>query len=64
MNCPASKTGGDRVAAGVPTWRYLFEGVYPDLTNGNPNLRAYHSSEIPLVFGTYNTSTFPYAPTA
>ncbi|KZO94182.1 alpha/beta-hydrolase [Calocera viscosa TUFC12733] len=63
-NCPASQEAGDRVSAGVPTWRYIFEGVYPDLTDDNPNLRAYHSSEIPLVFGTYEASTFPYAPTS
>ncbi|KZO94175.1 alpha/beta-hydrolase [Calocera viscosa TUFC12733] len=62
--CPASKAAGDRVSAGVPTWRYRFEGVYPDSTNDNPNLRAYHTVEIPMVFGTYNLSPFPYAPTA
>ncbi|EJU02391.1 alpha/beta-hydrolase [Dacryopinax primogenitus] len=62
--CPASKEAGDRVDAGVPTWRYMFEGAYPDLTNNNPNLRAYHGEEIALVFGTYNYSTFPYPPTA
>ncbi|KZT60898.1 alpha/beta-hydrolase [Calocera cornea HHB12733] len=63
-HCPAEQEAGDRVSAGVPTWRYIFEGVYPDLTDNNPNLRAYHSSEIPLVFGTYNDSTFPYGPTS
>ena len=29
-----------------------------------PDLRAYHASEIPIVFGTYNSSAFSVAPTA
>ncbi|KZT60906.1 alpha/beta-hydrolase [Calocera cornea HHB12733] len=62
FTCPASKAASDRVSAGVPTWRYKFEGVYPDSTNNNPSLRAYHTSEIPVVFGTYNSSSFPFAP--
>jgi len=27
-------------------------------------MRAYHFSEVPIVFGTYNSSVFPFAPTA
>ena len=79
FNCPASITAGDRVKAGVPTWRYRYEGrrlpgicvceaqvvfsaIFPDLST-RPDLRAYHSSEIPIVFGTYNSSAFSVAPT-
>jgi len=62
--CPASKSAGDRVSAGVPTWRYRFEGVYPDSSDDNSNMRAYHTVEVPMVFGTYDLSPFPYAPTA
>ncbi|KAF8576377.1 carboxylesterase [Ramaria rubella] len=63
FDCPASITAGDRVKAGVPTFRYLYEAIFPDLSS-RPDLRAYHSSEIPIVFGTYNSSTFSVAPTA
>ncbi|KJA28776.1 hypothetical protein HYPSUDRAFT_196943 [Hypholoma sublateritium FD-334 SS-4] len=62
FTCPASSTAQERLAAGVPTWRYQYQGVFPDIS-ARPDLRAYHSSEIPLVFGTYNASTFA-APTA
>ena len=75
FTCPASSTAQERLAAGVPTWRYQYQGtsphllmhtfsprsphlaVFPDIST-RPDLRAYHSSEIPLVFGTYNASTF------
>lgn len=33
------------------------------MTNNRPDLHAYHSSEIPIVFGTYNSSTFDEPPT-
>lgn len=35
--------------------------VFPDMTNNRPDLGAYHSSEIPIVFGTYNSSAFTAA---
>ncbi|KZO94177.1 carboxylesterase [Calocera viscosa TUFC12733] len=57
FNCPASKSASDRTSAGVPTWRYRYEGVFPDLTDDNPSLRAYHTAEIALVFGTYALAT-------
>ncbi|EJU02413.1 carboxylesterase [Dacryopinax primogenitus] len=60
--CPASKAANDRTNAGVATWRYRFEGVYLDATNNNADLRAFHTVEVPMVFGTYNLSTFSYAP--
>ena len=28
FNCPAGITAGDRVNAGVPTWRYRYEGSH------------------------------------
>lgn len=48
---------------GIPTWRYYFNASFAN-TQALPNLGAYHSSEIPLVFGTYpraNTTTQQYA---
>ncbi|KAF8576376.1 carboxylesterase [Ramaria rubella] len=53
--CPASTTANDRVKAGVPTWS--FSAIFPDISS-RPDLRAYHASEIPIVFGTYNSSIF------
>lgn len=38
-----------------------FIGVFPDIST-RPELRAYHASEIPLVFGTYNVSAIPATP--
>ncbi|KAJ5217845.1 Alpha/Beta hydrolase protein [Penicillium citrinum] len=36
--------------AGIPTWRYLFNASFP---NNEKGYGAYHTSEIPFVFGTY-----------
>ncbi|KAF9463608.1 Alpha/Beta hydrolase protein [Collybia nuda] len=62
FTCPASKTVSDRISAGVPAWRYEYQAIFPDIST-RPDLRAYHSSEIPIVFGTYNSSLGP-PPTA
>ena len=40
-----------RVKLNIPTWRYRYFGVFPNL-DPLPWLGAYHASEIPLVFGT------------
>jgi len=63
FNCPASTSASARVSAGVPTFRYRYEGVFPDISPAGSDLRAYHSAEIPMVFGTYNLSVLPVAPT-
>ncbi|PFH49721.1 hypothetical protein AMATHDRAFT_178364 [Amanita thiersii Skay4041] len=55
FSCPASFTAKNRADATVPTWRYQYQAVFPDIST-RPDLRAYHSSEIPIVFGTYNLS--------
>jgi len=39
-----------RRKAGVPAWRYLYQGGYPNQDIGIPG--AWHTSEIGLVFGT------------
>ena len=41
---------------GIPTWRYYFNASFPN-TQAFPQLGAYHGSEIPLVFRTYNASS-------
>ncbi|PFH49723.1 hypothetical protein AMATHDRAFT_147073 [Amanita thiersii Skay4041] len=55
FSCPASFTAKSRADATVPTWRYQYQAIFPDIST-RPDLRAYHGSEIPIVFGTYNRS--------
>ncbi|KAF5322551.1 hypothetical protein D9619_001575 [Psilocybe cf. subviscida] len=62
FTCPAGITTMQRVNAGVTTFRYQYQGVFPDIST-RPDLRAYHVAEIPIVFGTYNSSTSPIGPT-
>jgi carboxylesterase type B len=49
--CGSAKSAEVRVKAGVPAWRYRYMGVWPN-TNLGPGTGAYHSSDVPLVFGT------------
>ncbi|KJA28805.1 hypothetical protein HYPSUDRAFT_196967 [Hypholoma sublateritium FD-334 SS-4] len=53
--CPSSATAAQRLNMGVPTFRYQYEGVFRSLST-RPDLRAYHSAEIPMIFGTYNST--------
>ncbi|KAF9002936.1 carboxylesterase [Cyathus striatus] len=55
FNCPAGVAAVQRMNAGVPAWRYQYQGVFPDLST-LPELRAYHASDNPLIFATYNFS--------
>ncbi|KAK1777141.1 Alpha/Beta hydrolase protein [Copromyces sp. CBS 386.78] len=50
--CPAFKAATNRLLASVPVFRYLYFGNF---TNVSPLsfLGAYHSAELPLIFGTY-----------
>ncbi|OQD96557.1 hypothetical protein PENSOL_c015G11969 [Penicillium solitum] len=56
-NCPLRESMRCRIRLGqhVPTWRYLYHGNF---SNVSPTawLGAYHGSEMPIVFGTYDTS--------
>ena len=41
---------------GIPAWRYLFNATFPNTQPAaalGVNLGAYHSSEIPIVFGSF-----------
>jgi carboxylesterase type B len=51
--CPATETIRLRQLAKLPTYRYVYSGNW---TNIAPQgwLGAYHSSELPMLFGTYN----------
>ena len=64
FQCPAALVSNESALAGFPSWRYYFNASFPNINPnaavaalGLPglNLEAYHSSEIPLVFGTYPT---------
>ncbi|KAK6207293.1 hypothetical protein LQW54_007251 [Pestalotiopsis sp. IQ-011] len=50
FTCPAGFVFNDSLSVGIPSWRYFFNAsfVNSELVPG-----AYHASEIPLVFGTY-----------
>ncbi|KAH6910326.1 carboxylesterase [Coprinopsis sp. MPI-PUGE-AT-0042] len=56
--CPAGVAAQHRVRAGVPTWRYLYQGVFPNISI-DQYLRAYHVADIRMVFGTYFNSKIP-----
>ncbi|KAK0726631.1 Alpha/Beta hydrolase protein [Apiosordaria backusii] len=49
--CPAVQASALRIAAGVPVYRYFYTGNF---TNVSPAtfMGAYHSAELPLLFGT------------
>lgn len=51
--CPTIQTSHDRYAANATTFRYLYAGNF---SNVSPKwwLGAYHSSDLPMVFGTYH----------
>jgi cholinesterase len=50
QQCGAHNTAAGRVKLGVPAWRYIFNGVYPNSDIGSKG--AYHTAEISMVFGT------------
>ena len=62
LQCPAALVANESVAAGFPTWRYLYNATFPNINGtaalnilglGGLNLEATYATEIPLVFGTY-----------
>ncbi|KAL2702622.1 hypothetical protein AAEP93_006920 [Penicillium crustosum] len=54
-NCPLRESVRIRLSQHVPTWRYLYHGNFSNVSP-TPWLGAYHGSEIPIVFGTYDKS--------
>ncbi|KAJ7456522.1 Carboxylesterase [Mycena latifolia] len=55
--CPAELWSGAAVGAGIPNvFRYAYGPVFADLQLF-PNAGAWHSSELPEIFGTFNRST-------
>ena len=57
FTCPASQAAGFRVTYNVPVWRYRYYGGNYTNTYISPLGSAYHTSELPLVFGTAATVT-------
>ncbi|KAF2849732.1 alpha/beta-hydrolase [Plenodomus tracheiphilus IPT5] len=53
FHCPAVKTTQDRYAGGATTFLQLYDGNFSNIT---PLwwAGAYHSSELPMIFGTYD----------
>ncbi|XP_006461398.1 hypothetical protein AGABI2DRAFT_178570 [Agaricus bisporus var. bisporus H97] len=56
FTCSAGAAALVRANASVPAWRYHYQAVFPDIST-RPDLRSWHASELPIVFGTYNQST-------
>ncbi|GME47549.1 hypothetical protein W97_08595 [Neofusicoccum parvum] len=52
FTCGSSFFANVSGAAGLPTWRYFFNASFPN-TDVFPGAGAYHTAEIPLVFGTF-----------
>jgi carboxylesterase type B len=42
-----------RVDAGLPTWRYRYSGIYPNLSPYS-FIRTYHTSDVPMWLGSIN----------
>ncbi|KAK7530160.1 carboxylesterase [Phyllosticta citribraziliensis] len=62
--CPTTKTTYERLSAGRITHRYFYNGNFTNISP-RPWLGAYHSSELPLIFGTHadfrgNSTAFEY----
>ncbi|MCJ1309284.1 hypothetical protein MMC25_002943 [Agyrium rufum] len=51
IGCSTAKTSANRYAAGVSTHRYYYTGNFSNISP-RPWEGAYHSSELPLIFGT------------
>jgi carboxylesterase type B len=49
--CPGASSSASRAKYGVPVWRIRYFGVWPNL-NPFTWLGTYHSSDIPMIFGT------------
>lgn len=65
FQCPSAIAANDSAAAGIPTWRYYYNATFANvLIVPGVNFGAYHSSEIGLVYGTYQQYDINGPPTA
>jgi carboxylesterase 2 len=54
FTCPTSSLSNFAASNGFDIWRYYYNATFPNESTF-PNAGAYHSSEIPQVFGTYGS---------
>ncbi|EAU87681.1 carboxylesterase [Coprinopsis cinerea okayama7 len=54
--CATSREAALRFDAGIPTWRYRYEAIFHEITTRS-DLGAFHGSDIPAVFGSYDFIT-------
>lgn len=61
--CPLSIVAAQTASLGVPTWRYHFNATFPNTDAPSDyeypvvdGYGVYHSAEIPIVWGTYDTA--------
>ncbi|KAG9252332.1 Alpha/Beta hydrolase protein [Emericellopsis atlantica] len=54
LDCSTSVEVQLRAQAGAPTYQYLYDGNFTNISP-RPWLGAYHTAELPLVFGTHET---------
>ncbi|KAK4175910.1 Alpha/Beta hydrolase protein [Triangularia setosa] len=59
--CPAVQASALRIVAGVPVYRYYYTGNFSNISP-EPFLGAYHSAELPLLFGTDSLFRGPSTP--
>jgi cholinesterase len=53
FTCPAGLRANVNIAANVPTWRYRYFGVFPNLRlTSEPESGAWHGSELSIIFDT------------
>ncbi|OQN98496.1 hypothetical protein B0A48_15757 [Cryoendolithus antarcticus] len=58
LQCPSAILARQVTHAGNASWRYIYNATFPNVSKTpHVNLGVYHSSEIPLVFSTYNKTT-------
>ncbi|OQU96360.1 hypothetical protein CLAIMM_02454 [Cladophialophora immunda] len=58
FTCPVSQLAGQLRGHGIPVWRYRYMPVFPSVTF-YPFSKTYHTSEIPIVLGSFR-SIIPY----
>ncbi|CCD50263.1 similar to liver carboxylesterase 1 precursor (secreted protein) [Botrytis cinerea T4] len=58
FQCPSAIVANSSSAAGYPTFRYYYNATFANI-QPVPGLGAYHSSEIPLVFGNLPSNSTP-----
>ncbi|KAH7342684.1 Alpha/Beta hydrolase protein [Rhexocercosporidium sp. MPI-PUGE-AT-0058] len=56
FTCPTGIRANLSVAAGNPTWRYRYMGVFPNLAISD-EAGTWHSAEVPMLFNTAPTTT-------